>query len=199
MANDQDNQSLDGNLLAWSAARAARWPHLFSGLIDRYLELNNLSEADLCSLLRCDSATLNHLRLCGRPDPDPSAFALDLQRVADRFRLNAGTLASIVREVDAAEAFSKAGRNPSAGSLAQAIHVLPPEGPGTQDVPASTEAKGRIISPFSSTPGMLKAARDRDERTRAEDRGSDVGREAGDGGESEGRESEHQEGDDKGN
>lgn len=173
MANHIDNQGLDNNLLSWSAARAARWPHLFSGLIERYLELNNLSEAALYSLLRCDSATLNHLRLCGRPDPDPSEFAIDIQRVADKLVLDAGTLASIVREVDVAEAFSQARRNPSMRTR-----------------------QGQATPPFSSTPGMLKAARDRDEETHVENQGADAGQE-GDEGEVQG--SELQEGDDKGN
>ena len=44
MANNADNQEFDSNLLAWAAARAANWPHLFSRLIDRYLELNDLTE-----------------------------------------------------------------------------------------------------------------------------------------------------------
>ena len=130
MANNADNHGLESNLLAWSATRAANWPHLFASVIDRYLELNELTEDELSAYLHCDHNTLNHLRLCGRPDPDPSAFALDIQRVADKLGLDAGTLASIVREVDAAEAFGRAGSE---------------------------------VSPFSSTPGMLKAARDHDE------------------------------------
>jgi len=138
VANHQDNQGLDSNLLAQSAARAARWPHLFSSIIDRYLALNNMGEAELCSQLHCDRTTLNHLRLCGRPDLNPAEFATDVQRVADRFGLDAGKLASIVREVDAADAFSQAQRNVS-------------------------QNKGRSTIPFSYTPGMLRAARDNEE------------------------------------
>jgi len=143
-SNDADNQVLNGNLLAWSAARAARWPHLYSGLIERYLELNDLSEDDLCALLKCDRATLNHLRLCGRPDPDPAEFAIDIRRVADKLSLDAGMLASIVREVDTADAFSRAQRNTSL-------------------------RKGPANPPFSSTAGMLKAARDHEDTTEPED------------------------------
>lgn len=185
MANNANNQEQGSNLLAWSAARAAKWPHLFSNLIERYLELNNLSEVMLCARLHCDQHTLNHLRLCGRPDPDPSAFALDVQRVADKLGLNAGTLASIVREVDAAEAFGRAGRNPSVGSW-------------PSERSDANSGSGQTISPFSSTPGMLKAARDRDEESRVEDQGSDVEVEAGDGGEFEAQESERQGEDDNG-
>lgn len=161
MANNADNQGFDNDLLAWSAARATNWPHLFSNLIERYLELNNLSEDALCARLNCDLNTLNHLRLCGRPDPEPSAFALDIQRVADKLGVNAGTLASIVREVDIAEAFSRASQNPSR-SL------------------SSSRAKGseQNISPFSSTSGMLKAARDRDVGSGIGAQGSDAVAEA---------------------
>jgi hypothetical protein len=150
LGNNADSQGLDSDLLAWSAARAARWPHLFSNVLDRYLALNDLGEADLCALLQCDRTTLNHLRLCGRPDPDPSEFVIDIQRVADKLGLDSGTLASIVREVDAAEAFSQARRNPSI-------------------------RKGEAISPFSSTPGMLKAARDHEELQGVEDKTEDQG------------------------
>jgi hypothetical protein len=150
MGNNANSQGLDSDLLAWSAVRAARWPHLFSNVLDRYLDLNDLSNADLCSLLHCDPTTLNHLRLCGRPDPDPSEFAIDIQRVADKLGLDAGTLASIVREVDAAEAFSQAGRSPSIRT-----------------------GHGQAIPPFSSTPGMLKAARDHEEPQGVEDQTED--------------------------
>lgn len=129
MADNDNSQGFSSDLLAWAAARASGWPHLFSGLIDRYLELNGLSEEELCERLHCDRDTLNHLRLCGRPDPDPAEFTVDIQRVADKLNLDAGRLASIVREVDAAGAFVKAGSE---------------------------------VSPFSSTPAMLQAARDRE-------------------------------------
>src|SRR5215217_3600768 len=110
MADNAGDRELDGKVLAWAAARAADWPHLFSGLIDRYLDMNDLTEEELCARLRCDLDTLNHLRLCGRPDPDPAAFALDVQRVAEKLNLDPGMLASMVREVDAASAFKKARR-----------------------------------------------------------------------------------------
>ena len=153
MANNADNRGFENDLLAWSAARATRWPHLFSSVIERYLELNNLSEDALSARLNCDLNTLNHLRLSGRPDSEPSAFALDIQRVADKLSLDAGMLASIVREVDAAEAFGRAAQNPS-----QSL----PSSRAKGSEPALREAKGQVISPFSATSGMLKAARDRD-------------------------------------
>lgn len=123
-----DNGELTGDLLAWAAARGARWPHLFASLIARYLESNHLTELELCARLGCDLDTLNRLRLCGRPDPDASAFALDINRVAGKLYLDANALAAIVREVDASETFRGA----------------------------------YGASPFSSTSGMLQAARDYD-------------------------------------
>ena len=95
------NRELDGDLLAWAAARAGEWPHLFASIISQYLEIEGIGEEDLCYRLGCDLDTLNRLRLCGRPDHDPSAFTLDVQRVADKFHIDAGVLAAIVREVDA--------------------------------------------------------------------------------------------------
>lgn len=127
-----DNKGLDKTLLARAASRAAAWPHLFAWVLARYQQINDLTNEDVCDMLACDRDTLNHLRLCGRPDPDPAEFAIDVQRVADKLGVDAALLASIVREVDAHTAFT-------------------------------TADGGTAASPFSSTPGMLKAARDREE------------------------------------
>ena len=126
------DEEFDSRLLAWAARRAGDWPHLFASVIDRYVEVNKLDEQALCARLGCDRDTLDRLRLCSRPDPDPMAFAIDVQRVADKLGLDAGFLASIVREVEADAAFRRAGHRP-------------------------------LPFPSSYTPGMLRAARDRED------------------------------------
>lgn len=122
---------LDGTLLARAADYAASRPHLLSWVLARYGAINGLSQEEVREMLGCDPDTYNHLRLCGRPDPDPAEFAIDVQRVAERLGIDAGLLASIVRDVDAHAAFTQGNR-------------------------------GAAASPFSSTRGMLKAARDRE-------------------------------------
>lgn len=127
-------EEFSGRLLALAARRAADWPHMFAGIIASYLELNGLTEEELCSQLGCDGPTLDLLRLCSRPDPEPYAFSVDIERIAKKFGLDASSLAAIVREVDATDAFR-----------------------------ASSQAQEDGQTPFLSTSGgMLKAARDRD-------------------------------------
>lgn len=127
----------DDNLLALAASRAAAWPHMFAQVIARYLELNGWSEEALCAHLGCSKPTLDRLRLCSRPDPDPYSFLVDIERIAEKLGLDAAGLAAIVRDVDAADAFS-----------------------------AHPQAQGQAQAPFFSTSGgMLKAARDHNEDT----------------------------------
>ncbi len=110
-SGNASNRQPDSDLLALAATRAARWPHLFARVITRYLEFNKLNEQELCSRLDCDLDTLNHLRLCGRPDKDPGSFSLDIQRVAEKLGLDMHFLASMVREVDAVDAFQASKRD----------------------------------------------------------------------------------------
>jgi hypothetical protein len=115
---------------------------MFAWVLACYQEINKLTDAAVCAQLACDVDTLNQLRLCGRPNPDPAEFAIDVQRVAERVGLDAGRLAEIVREVDAHTAFTGANR-------------------------------GMVAPPFLSTPGMLKAARDREEETGPQETGEE--------------------------
>ncbi|MEO8287942.1 MAG: hypothetical protein ABI670_16055 [Chloroflexota bacterium] len=98
--------------LARAAQQAASKEHLFASQLARYAKANSLSDPALCARLHCDQDTLNRLRLCGRPDPDPSAFALDVRRIADRFGLDPSMLAGIVREVDILAVFQDLRVNP---------------------------------------------------------------------------------------
>jgi len=94
------------DLLDQAARHAASHEHLFAAILARYSALNGLDEEGLRAHLHCDAATLTRLRLCGRPEPEAPAFALDIQRIAEKLDLDAHTLAQLVREVDAADAFT---------------------------------------------------------------------------------------------
>jgi hypothetical protein len=96
----------DDELLSLAASRGANRPQLFASVLARYAGLNNLDDDSLCAELGCDARTLTRLRLCLRPDADPAAFSLDVQRIAESLGLNAAVLAQIVREVDATDAFA---------------------------------------------------------------------------------------------
>ncbi len=101
-----DDPYNEDDLLDQAARRAAGHEHLFAAILARYSAINGLDEEGLRAYLKCDAATLTRLRLCGRPDPEAPAFALDIQRIAERLGLDAHTLAQLVREVDAADAFT---------------------------------------------------------------------------------------------
>jgi hypothetical protein len=102
-----DDPYNEEDLLDQAARRAAGHGHLFAAILARYSALNGLDDEGLRAHLNCDAATLRRLRLCGRPDPDAPAFALDIQRIAERLGLDALTLAQLVREVDAADALTR--------------------------------------------------------------------------------------------
>ncbi|MDQ3929709.1 MAG: hypothetical protein M3328_11265 [Chloroflexota bacterium] len=100
----------DDELLSLAASRAANRAHLFASVLARYAGFNNLDDENMRAELGCDARTLTRLRLCLRPDPDPAAFTLDVQRIAESLGLNATVLARIVREVDATDAFAASSR-----------------------------------------------------------------------------------------
>ncbi|HKP52999.1 MAG TPA: hypothetical protein VJ183_10135 [Chloroflexia bacterium] len=110
----------DDDLLARAASRAAGHKHLFASILARYSALKGLDDESLRAHLKCDAATLNRLRLCGRPDPDAPAFAIDIQRIAERLDLDAIILAQLVREVDIAGAFNTNSQTATHGGVLQA-------------------------------------------------------------------------------
>jgi hypothetical protein len=108
-----ENSPSDDELLSQAASHAANRPHLFASVLTRYADLNNLDDDGLRAEIGCDARTLTRLRLCLRPDPDPGAFSLDIQRIAETLGLNATVLAQIVREVEATDAFTRSpGQSP---------------------------------------------------------------------------------------
>ena len=136
----------DDELLSLAASRGANRPHLFASVLARYAGLNNLDEAGLRAEIGCDPRTLTRLRLCLRPDADPAAFTLDVQRIAESLGLNPAILAQIVREVDATDAFtSSPGQAPfssTPGGMLKAArdHDEAQSGPGSE--PSEKNASG---------------------------------------------------------
>jgi hypothetical protein len=121
------------DLLAEAAERAAERPEFFANVLARYAEIHAFTKQDLCAQLGCDLDTLIRLSLCATPDREPYAFQIDVRRVAEKLGLEPSVLATIVREVDAVEAFAR-----------------------------SRERRQAPFSSTSGT-GMLKAARDHDD------------------------------------
>lgn len=142
-----DSSPSTDELLTLAAARAGGHPHLFASVLARYAALNNLDDAGLRAEIGCDARTLTRLRLCLRPGPDPSAFTLDIQRLAESLGLNAAVLAQIVREVDATGVFSRSlGQGPfssTPGGMLKAARDHDEAQPGPRDLDVEeTEQSG---------------------------------------------------------
>lgn len=85
-------------------ARRVGEEHFFlASAFTAYARGNGLDDAGLAQLLGCDVATLIRLRLCRRPAGVSGAFREDVARIADRFGIDGGILAQIIRWADAVE------------------------------------------------------------------------------------------------
>jgi hypothetical protein len=141
-----ENSPPDDELLSLAASRGADRPHLFASVLARYAGLNGLDDAGLRAEIGCDARTLNRLKLCLRPDADPGAFSLDIQRIAESLGLNAATLAQVVREVDATDAFvGSPGQGPFSsipGGMLKAARDHDEAQPATRDPGSEAGAEG---------------------------------------------------------
>lgn len=83
-------------------ARRVGEEHFFlASAFTAYARGNGLDDVGLAQLLGCDVATLIRLRLCRRPTGLSGAFREDVARIADRFGIDGGILAQIIRWADA--------------------------------------------------------------------------------------------------
>ncbi|HEX2094532.1 MAG TPA: hypothetical protein VHG28_19160 [Longimicrobiaceae bacterium] len=92
------------DLLQRAAERAAERPAYLGWVLSRYLDLEGLDWPAVAAALG-RSVDFAPLALCLRPRPDH--FAADVRAVAERFDLDAGALARIVRTVDAVDAMAR--------------------------------------------------------------------------------------------
>ncbi len=85
-------------------ARRVGEEHFFlASAFTAYARGNGLDDAGLAQLLGCDVATLIRLRLCRRPAGGSGAFREDVARIANRFGIDGGILAQLIRWADAVE------------------------------------------------------------------------------------------------
>ena len=87
-----------------AARRASQQPFFLASVLRAYQEANSLDDDGLAQLLSCAPAELPRLALCRRPAAEPAAFAADLDHLTQRFNLDGGQLAAVVRQVDALQA-----------------------------------------------------------------------------------------------
>ncbi len=128
--------------LAAFARRVADDPFFLASALRDYAQSEGLDDAGLAARLGCSAETLDRLRLCRRPRPEPAEFRADVDRIAERFGVDPTALAEVVRRADVLAELRHAGAG-GAGTLMAArdrpgddIAEAPsPEGPAGEETP----------------------------------------------------------------
>ena len=84
-----------------ASRRASLRPEYLGWVLVRYADAERKTDEELAELLAASMQDLPRLRLCLRPSLE--SFAADVQQVAEKFGLDAGRLAKVIRHVDALE------------------------------------------------------------------------------------------------
>jgi hypothetical protein len=97
------------------AARAAEEPFFLAPILAAYAHSEGIDDPGLVAALGCPGQELVMLRLCRAPRTDPKEFWDDVTSIAERFGLDTGRLAEIVKRGRVVATFQKGGG--SSGSL----------------------------------------------------------------------------------
>ncbi len=89
------------------AARLEGDPNTLASVFARYRAAEGLDDTALAAYFAIDPDVLPHVALCGRPRE--GLFQEDVTAVAERFGLDPGLLALLVRHVDALQEFQRGG------------------------------------------------------------------------------------------
>src|SRR5215207_10562199 len=110
----------DRELLRRVAERAGARRFFLASALLPYARAEGLDDGALAERLGCAPADLAALLLCRRPKGEGAQFRMDVERIADRFGLDAARLARVIRTADALAAFSGAAMDGPGGMLAAA-------------------------------------------------------------------------------
>lgn len=105
----------DQALLRRAARRAGARPSFLALALLAYARAEGLDDPALARRLGCPPADLPALLLCRRPSQD--SFRADVERIAERFGLDAAPLAEAIRLAEGVDALGKATRQARAGPL----------------------------------------------------------------------------------
>jgi hypothetical protein len=83
--------------LAHLAERVAGAPDFLACALAEYARSERLADGALAARLACSVETLTHLRLCRMPRGQAPLFWQDVERIAERFSVNAEALAEVAR------------------------------------------------------------------------------------------------------
>ena len=115
-------------------------PFFLASVLAAYTQAESLDEAGLASALGCPVETLASLRLCRRPRAD-SQFRGDVEAIADRFGVDALSLAEIIRRVDALAALRTNKTSRSATKSGHGVLIAARDG-GDSESPSRTDEAG---------------------------------------------------------
>lgn len=110
----------DPRLLRRAAERAGERPFFLAAALLPYARAEGLDDAGLADRLGCAPGDLATLLLCRRPSNEGGRFRMDVERIAERFGLDAPRLAEVVRLADALVAFGEVAADTPSGFLAAA-------------------------------------------------------------------------------
>ncbi len=79
------------------ALRVADAPDFFASALAEYARSEQLEDAGLAIRLGCSEGILTHLRLCRMPRAQAPLFWQDVEKIAQRFSLDAEVLAEVAR------------------------------------------------------------------------------------------------------
>ena len=110
----------DPRLLRRAAERAGERRFFLASALLPYARAEGLDDAGLADRLGCTPEDLPALLLCRRPGNEGGRFRMDVERIAERFGLDAANLARVIRLADALQAFGPAASDAPSGLLAAA-------------------------------------------------------------------------------
>ena len=111
-------------------------PNFMASVLHVYKSTEGLTDENIIDELQTNSDNLIRLSLCKRPIQDSTQFATQVRQLAEFANVNAGKLASLIRQADALNALNQIPKN------------------------QSDETK-----PIFSQAGILAAARDKDDES----------------------------------
>lgn len=89
-----------------AAQRSSERSWTLGSVFDEFGRTEAMTRDQVAAFLGCEVETLHWIALCRKPDD--GEFADDVQRIAERFEVDASKLAQLIRRTEALTALSKA-------------------------------------------------------------------------------------------
>jgi hypothetical protein len=118
-------------ILRQAAARTRARPEYLGRVLAVYQKIEGMTETHLRELLGVAIADWPRLELCLRPRAE--AFLKDVTQIAEGFGIERGTLAAVIRRVDAVEVVQRRKQPGRAGTLLAARTRKRKYGPGSPE------------------------------------------------------------------